>query len=105
MGAAAWDWGHPSLPLPTPPLPFSGYSYKEVSSAKALVPIFTKYQDTAFYDLHNSKLGEGESCHRRTEKAEEAHYETDAQAASYTLPKPHTQQALGVQVVSHTHTT
>lgn len=20
VGAAAWDWGHPSLPLPTPPV-------------------------------------------------------------------------------------
>lgn len=40
VGAAAWDWGHPSLPLPTPPVqrPFREYSYKEVSSANFPVP-------------------------------------------------------------------
>lgn len=41
------------------PLPFSGYSYKEISSAKALVPVFTEYQVTAFCDLHNPSWGRG----------------------------------------------
>lgn len=47
--------------------PFRRYSYKEVSSAKSPVPIFSKHRVTAFYNLHNYKLGEGESYHRREE--------------------------------------
>lgn len=55
VGAAAWDWGHPSLPVPTPPVQWE--QLPRVSSANS--PVSPKYQVTAFYSLHNSKLGEG----------------------------------------------
>ena len=50
VGAAAWDWGHPSLPLLTSPVQghFRGYCYKEVSSANSPVALSQKNRSLLF---------------------------------------------------------